>query len=350
MQEHRAPFADGRSEELICAPVLAVVIPCFRVRQHVLSVIRDVGDEVAQIYCVDDACPDHSGTFILEHCSDPRVRVLFNPTNLGVGGAMITGYRAALESGADVVVKVDGDGQMDPRLIPSFVWPILSGEADYTKGNRFYNLADAKPMPPVRLIGNAILSFLTKISSGYWNVFDPTNGYTAVHAAVLRQMKLEEIAQRYFFESDFLFHLNLIRAVVIDIPMKSVYGNEESNLVISRIFTTFIVKNLRNTMRRLLYSYFLRDFTAASLELIFGLLFVTFGGVFGLTKWIEGVAAGTPATAGTVMIGAFPVITGIQLLLAAVGHDIASVPRTPMHPILSRSEFASRRTPSQTEK
>ena len=340
MQDLQMRAPQTRAETQPVAPVLAVVIPCYRVKRHVLGVLRGIGDEVALIFCVDDACPDRSGAFVQEHCDDPRVRVLFNPVNQGVGGAMIAGYRAALDAGAQVVVKVDGDGQMDPRLIPRFVRPILRGDADYTKGNRFYNLADVKQMPRVRLVGNAVLSFLTKLSSGYWNIFDPTNGYTAVHAAVLRQMQLDAVSKRYFFESDFLYHLNLLRAVVLDMPMQSVYGDEVSNLRIGRVIGPFLKGNLRNICRRVFYNYFLRDFTAASLALLFGVPLVLFGVLFGLTEWVRSIATGMPATAGTVMIAAFPLIAGLQLLLAAVGHDIASVPRVPVHPVLSADDPA----------
>lgn len=315
-------------------PVVVVVIPCYKVRAHVLGVLAAIGSEVDRIFCVDDACPEGAGDFIQQHCKDPRVRVLFNSVNRGVGGAVIAGYRAALEIGATVVVKVDGDGQMDPRLIARFIAPILDDTADYTKGNRFYNLADVQRMPGFRVLGNAGLSFLTKLSSGYWHVFDPTNGYTAIHGAVLRELPLERLAERYFFESDILHRLYLARAVVVDVPMRSVYGEEVSNLRISRVLLPFLWSNLRNTARRLLYCYFLRDFTAASLEMLVGVPLVAFGMVFGAVAWLASINSGVPATAGTVMTAAFPIMTGVQLLLAAIGHDISAVPRVPMHPIL----------------
>ena len=315
-------------------PVVAVVIPCYKVKAHVLDVISAIGPEVDLIFCVDDACPEGSGDFIRTHVTDPRVHVLHNPVNRGVGGAMIAGYRAAAAAGAQVLVKIDGDGQMDPRLVTRFVTPILEGEADYTKGNRFYNLTDVKQMPAVRIFGNAVLSFLTKISSGYWNVFDPTNGYTAIHAAMLGQIPLDRVEERYFFESDLLHHLYLANAVVADIPMQSVYADEVSNLHIRRILVPFLMKNLRNTIRRLFYAYFLRDFSVASLEILIGVPLVLFGLVFGISEWAASLRTGMTASAGTVMTAAFPIIIGVQLLLASIGQDIASVPRTPVHPLL----------------
>src|SRR5438132_10909438 len=192
---------------------IAVVIPCFRVRDHILGVLAGIGREVAAIYVVDDACPESTGQYVAASCNDARVRVLRNEHNLGVGGATMRGYVAALEDGMDILVKLDGDGQMDPARIPSLVRPILEGEADYAKGNRFFDLADVSEMPAVRLAGNAMLSFVNKVASGYWHVMDPANGFTALHASVCRALPLHKIAKDYFFESDMLFRLATLRAV-----------------------------------------------------------------------------------------------------------------------------------------
>src|SRR5690606_26734158 len=135
----------------------------------------------------------------------PRVRVLNHAENGGVGAAVVTGYEAALAEGADIVVKIDGDGQMDPALIADFVRPLLAGDADYTKGNRFYDIASLQEMPKLRLAGNAVVSLICKIASGYWHVMDPTNGYTAIHRTALSALPLRKIDRGYFFESDMLF-------------------------------------------------------------------------------------------------------------------------------------------------
>ena len=167
---------------------VAVVIPCYKVRPHILKVISGIAkDDVWQIYVVDDCCPDRSGDLVEQSCDDPRVRVVRNERNQGIGGAIIAGYKQAIADGAEVIVKIDGDGQMDPALIPYFIAPILSGEADYCKGNRFYDLSNISVMPRIRIFGNAILSLMTKLSSGYWDLFDPTNGYTAIHAGVAKR-------------------------------------------------------------------------------------------------------------------------------------------------------------------
>ena len=243
----------------------------------------------------------------------------------------MTGYRAAIEDGADVIVKIDGDGQMDPSLLPRFIAPILKGEADYTKGNRFYDLAHIRSMPPIRLFGNALLSFMTKLSSGYWSIFDPTNGYTAIDARVAAHLPMHKISNRFFFESDMLFRLNILRAVVVDIPMNAVYGTEKSNLRISNILLEYSHKHVRNFFKRLFYNYFLRDMTVASLELIVGAAMLTFGVVFGSINWFTAAAIHKPAPLGTIMLAALPVLLGIQFLLAFLGFDIANAPRRPIN-------------------
>lgn len=208
------------------APEIAVVIPCYQVGARVLDVVARIGPEVGWIYIVDDACPRHTGRLVEQECTDARVQVLYHQVNLGVGGAVLTGYRAALASPAMVVVKLDGDGQMDPALIARLVAPILRGRADYSKGNRFHHVGDVASMPAIRLIGNAALSFLTKLSSGYWQLFDPTNGFTSIHRSVLAELDFDRIANRYFFESDMLYHLNQLRAVVAEMPMRACYQDE----------------------------------------------------------------------------------------------------------------------------
>lgn len=313
------------------ATVVAVVIPCFRVKDHILEVIARIGPEVTQVFVVDDACPQGSGDFVLGHCQDPRVRVLKNPSNFGVGGAVMTGYAEALRHGADVVVKVDGDGQMDPALIARFVAPIIKGQADYTKGNRFYDLAQVDHMPAMRLVGNAMLSLVAKVSTGYWNLFDVTNGFTAIHAKVLRRLPMEKISKRYFFETDMLFRLNTVRAVVVDIPMDAKYGSETSNLRIHKVLLEFAGKHLRNFCKRIFYNYFLRDMTVASLELVAGTGMLLFGLVFGIENWAKSVSTGTSAPLGTIMLAALPTLVGLQLLLAFVAFDVANMPRRTIH-------------------
>jgi len=318
---------------------IAVVIPCYRVTRHVLSIIAAIGPECRRIFAIDDGCPDKSGDFIETKCSDPRVIVVRHEKNLGVGAAMITGYLSALHEGHDVVVKIDGDGQMDPSLLMDFVAPILNRDADYTKGNRFYDIETVRGMPRIRLIGNAFLSFMTKLSSGYWDIFDPTNGYTAIHHNALSQLPLKKLSKRYFFETDMLFRLNMLRAVVVDIPMMARYGDEVSSLRISRIIGEFFFKHLRNLGKRIFYNYYLRDVSVASFELPAGLLLMFFGVTFGSWHWFDSARAGIATPVGTVMLSALSSLMGLQLFLAFLAYDISSVPRRAL------SQFQRSRAP-----
>ena len=311
---------------------VGVVIPSYRVCGEILDVVGNIGPEVSRIYVVDDGCPDGSGDLVQARCDDPRVAVLRHGENQGVGGAMITGYRAALADGMEIIVKLDGDGQMDPSLIPDFVAPIAAGETDYAKGNRFFNPEDIRSMPKGRIAGNAMLSFMTKLSSGYWDLFDPMNGFTAIHSNVAEHLPLGKISKGFFFETEMLIRLNTMRAVVVDIPMSAKYGGERSNLKPSRIAGEFLVKHVRFLFKRICYNYYLRDLSLASIQLPLGLLLLLFGLAFGGWHWMGSARAGLPASPGTVMLAAMPLLVGIQLVLAFIGFDVASVPRQPIHP------------------
>jgi glycosyltransferase involved in cell wall biosynthesis len=310
---------------------IAVVIPAYKVADHILDVVREIGKEVDFIFVVDDACPQNSGELVKKSVKDKRVQVITHSANQGVGGAVVSGYRAALDVGADIVVKLDGDGQMDASKIGELTAPIIAGKADYTKGNRFDSITGLRQMPGIRIFGNGALSLMTKVSTGYWNVTDPTNGFTAIHADLLRGITLEMLSKRFFFESDLLFRLSLARAVVWDIPMESRYGTEKSNLRISKAIFEFTWKHGINFHKRLFYNYYLREMSAASIELPIGIVMSWFGLIFGLVKFNESLETGMPATAGTVMLSAVPLILGIQFVLAFLSNDIASVPKRVRH-------------------
>jgi glycosyltransferase involved in cell wall biosynthesis len=312
-------------------PVVAVVIPSYKVTAHIIQTIGEIGTEVSHIFVVDDACPNSSGKLVESEVKDKRVKVLYHTENQGVGGAMITGYRAALESDAEIVVKLDGDGQMDPALIKDLIAPIVLGRADYTKGDRFDSLTGLSQMPGIRLFGNAGLTLLTKISTGYWNITDPTNGYTAIHRDALKALPLGMLSKRFFFESDMLFRLSIYRAVVWDVPMLARYGSEKSNLSIAKTLWEFPWKHFKNFHKRLFYNYYLRDISAASIELPLGMLLWWFGVFAGFDALMSSLSNGVAASTGTVMISVVPLILGFQLLLAFVSHDVTSVPNRPKH-------------------
>ncbi|MBI5539974.1 MAG: glycosyltransferase family 2 protein [Bacteroidia bacterium] len=309
---------------------IAVIIPCFKVRDHIIKLISEISYNVNNIYIIDDCCPEKSGQFVKENISDPRVIVIFHNKNLGVGGAVKTGYRQALEDGCEIMVKLDGDGQMDPNLISQLIKPIINGKADFVKGNRFHNITTLLKMPRIRLIGNSILSLINKIVTGYWNIMDPTNGFIAIHHFALKQLPLDKIENRYFFESDMLFRLSSNRAVVTDFIMDAKYQNEKSSLNIKKVLFEFPPKYFIRFNKRIFYNYFLRDFNIASIELIFGIILFLFGFSHGLNNWIGNSYYHIPTPSGTVMLAALPIILGFQLLLSALNFDINNVPKTPL--------------------
>jgi glycosyltransferase involved in cell wall biosynthesis len=310
--------------------MVAVIIPSYKVKDSILGVISKIGPEVEKIYVVDDECPQGTGKFVLENCTDVRVEVLFNQSNLGVGGAVITGYKKALGDGYSIMVKLDGDGQMEPSLIPRFIDPIIRKEADYVKGNRFYDLEFLRTMPALRRFGNSMVSFISKLTSGYWNIMDPANGFTAISAIALKHLPLNKIDRRFFFESDMLFRLNTIRAVVQDIPMHAEYGKEKSNLKVSVVFVQFPFKYMNRLTKRIFYNYFLRDFNIGTLELIMATIFLGFGFIFGGIHWIYSLETLQPATAGTVLLAGLPIILGFQSFLAFLHYDLANIPQKPL--------------------
>ena len=318
-------------------PAIAVVIPCYRAANTLAAVLADIGPEVRDIWCIDDGSPDDTSAVVVKAAAaDPRIHLLKRAANGGVGAAVVDGYRAAIAAGATVIVKVDSDGQMDPAFIGEFAAPILSGQADYVKGNRFFNADTVSAMPASRLIGNAGLSFFSKLSTGYWDLFDPTNGYTAIHADVAAALPLDRLHYRFFFESDLLFRLSIIHARVIELPLSAQYDAPNSHLSELRCLFTFPGLHLQNAWKRIVYNYFLRNFSIASVNLLLGVALVMFGLAFGIAHWVESAETDVPATTGTVMLSAVPFLLGMQLLLSFLSQDMAQVPREAIHPFIAR--------------
>ena len=248
---------------------------------------------------------------------------------------MRTGYSAALALKADIIVKIDGDGQMDPSLIEILVAPIIAGQADYTKGNRFFNAYSTHKMPSIRLLGNLGISLLSKFASGYWHTIDPANGFTAIHGKVLCLLPLHQISKNYFFESDMLFHLSLLRANVKSLPMPTVYSDEISNLSILKTLLTFPSKYLNRFVRRIWWHYFASQLSIVSLQIVLAILLLSFASFFGGYHWWRSIASHIPATAGTVMLAGIALLFGVQCLIGALSADIANTPSQAIHPQIS---------------
>ena len=316
-------------EKVIRRESIAVVIPAYKVAPYIKSVISEIPEIVERIIVVDDASPDETEN-IVKGINDSRVQYIRHDANQGVGAAVITGFNYALGLGSTILVKLDGDGQMDPKMLPALIEPVVIGEADISKGNRFADLITIKKMPYLRRIGNLALSFLTKLATGSWRTFDPTNGYLAIDASVYKGLKHEYLHRRYFFEISLLFAINMNRAVIVNVPMPACYRNEQSSLSIGRTLFEFPWLLIKTFIRRIWLQYFVLDFSVSSLFLISGLFLGTFGILWGSVAWYRSIKSGLTASTGTVMIAVLPCILSFQLMIQTIVMDVLQLPSHPI--------------------
>ncbi|MDF9828230.1 dolichol-phosphate mannosyltransferase [Ereboglobus sp. PH5-10] len=316
---------------------IAIIIPCYKVRARILTVIATIPTWVDSIFAIDDCCPEKTGDFLKLNCRDERLTVIYNESNQGVGGACTAGFTAALKHGCDIIIKMDGDGQMDPAYLRRLIHPIESGLADFTKGNRFYHLNELQSMPLVRRIGNIGLTLLTKFASGFWHISDPTNGYLALHSSILNMFSSKRLAKRYFFETSLLVHMNIINAVACDVPIPAKYDNEHSSLSIGKSLVEFPVKLIMSLINRIILKYFIYNVNATTVLLTLGTMLCAGGGLFGGYRWILGEVNSQAQTAGTVALAFLPIILGTQMLLQAILLDIMDKPVIPLHKIIKDS-------------
>lgn len=305
---------------------VAAVVPAYNESAHIVDVIQRMPALVDHILVVDDCSKDGTAE-AAERSGDARVEVIRQQAQSGVGGAMIAGFTRAMEINADLVVKIDGDGQMDPAQVATLLSPLVHDGYDYAKANRFLHTAALQQMPLLRLIGNFSLTFLTKLASGYWHVFDPQNGYIAITATALRSIDLQHLARDFFFENSMLIELNILSFRVKDVAMPAHYGNEVSSLRIHRILTTFPRYLARSFCWRVWQKYMLRDFSAIALFLLVGAPLMLVSGTLGLLTWAHSLWTGQPATTGTVMLSVLPFLIGFELILQALMLEIRESPR-----------------------
>jgi glycosyltransferase involved in cell wall biosynthesis len=320
---------------------VAAVVPAYNVSAELGDVLRQMPMIFKTIIVVDDASRDSTAAVAEGYAQlDPRIILVRHGANCGVGGAMITGFQKALEAGADIVAKIDGDGQMPLWLVPDLVQPLIDGVADYTKGNRFRDFQAVRAMPFVRRFGNVVLSFLSKAATGYWQCFDPTNGFVAIRADVLSQLPLKKIDPTYFFETSMLSHLYMLGAVVKEVPMPARYAGETSSLSITRVVRQFPGKLIGSLLRRLFLKNFVYDFNLESFHLLTGLPLLLAGMLYGGYNWWWYASRNLAAPSGTVVLSALFIMLGTQLLISAVNLDLQSVPREPINAGAIRSAAA----------
>jgi glycosyltransferase involved in cell wall biosynthesis len=304
---------------------IAVVVPAHNEEALIGKTVSTMPDLVDHVIVVDDASTDAT----CEKAStagDARVQVIRHEYKLGVGGAIVRGHRRAVELAADVAVVMAGDAQMDPEYLPVLLDPICDDGYDFTKADRFFGFDSFLGMPRYRVVGNVLVGFLAKASTGYWNLFDPLNGYTATRTEALRRLPLERVRTDYAFECDILVYLNTIRARGKDVPVPAVYGDERSGIRLFRDARKLLWAMFRGFWRRITWKYILWSFSPVSIFLFAGLALVGWGLGFGV--WVAVETLGTPeASAATVLMSVGPLLVGINLLLVATVLDILETPR-----------------------
>lgn len=302
---------------------LAVVVPAYNEAQRIERVLENMPQIVDAVIVVDDFSTDQTADRAAA-VKDSRVRVIRHKVNQGVGGAMATGLSGALEIGADLIVKMDGDGQMNPTRLESLLQPLVDEEYGYAKGNRFLHSNELMWMPRHRLFGNFILTFLTKLSSGYWHIFDPQNGYIAIRADTLKALNLHGLSRGYFFENDMLVRLNVCNVRIKDVPMPAIYNGNHSSMSISRVLVAFPFYLFQRFWKRIYEKYVLRDFSAIAAFYISGFLLLAWGTIFGGITWSISIIHNTDASTGTVMLSVLPFLMGFQLVLQAITLEMHS--------------------------
>lgn len=309
---------------------VAVAIPYYRAAKQLPRVIAKLPAYVSAVIIVDDQSPEPLPKDAVEQVLPDGIACHFlaHPVNLGVGGATKTGFTKALELEMDVVIKVDADDQMDLNHIPALLDALAQNSGvQMAKGNRFRDFKALQAMPSTRKFGNLGLSFLIKVATGYWNNFDPTNGFLAIKTSALRQLDFEKLSDRYYFETSLLAELYFINARVRDVPMPAIYGDEKSNMNVWRMPFLFGRKLSVTFIKRIIKTYFLYDFNIGSIYILFGLPLFLFGVIYGVYEWISYASADVLAPTGTIMLITLSIILGFQLLLQAIQYDIIQAPK-----------------------
>jgi len=302
---------------------VAVVVPAYEEEHLVGTTLLGIPDVVDRVYVVDDASSD--GTVAAARAAaDARTEVIVHERNGGVGAAIATGYKRALAEEIDVVVVMAADNQMDPAELVTLVEPVARGDVDYAKANRLFTGEAWSVIPHTRYLGNAMLSLLTKIASGYWHVADSQAGYTALGLDALRRLDLDRIYRRYGFPNDILVHLNVINARVRDIPSRPIYGvGERSGIRLRKVVPRISWLLVKGFFWRMGEKYVIRDFHPLVFFYALGFLMLAIGLALGITETILRIL-GNQITTATIVLVALLLVSGSQFTLFAMWFDMES--------------------------
>lgn len=304
---------------------IIVITPAYNEANHIAKVINGLPDYIDNIVIVNDASTDNTEQVIMANMN-PRVIYLKNEKNCGYGGSVTRAVNKAIELGADIAVKMDGDNQMDPKYLPDLLDPICEHGYDYTKGNRFFSKEGLKGMPKHRVLGSIILTFMTRLASGYWRMFDAQNGYYAIGPRALNEIDFDSLSQGWSYGNDLLINLNILGMKIKGIPIPAVYGDEVSHMRMWKVIPNLGTFLFLGFFRRFYRKYVLRGIHPIALFFFSGLTLLTWGIGFGLLAWHHSSATGVPATTGTVMLAAIPLLMGFEMLLWSLVLDIQEDP------------------------
>jgi glycosyltransferase involved in cell wall biosynthesis len=300
---------------------VAVVVPAFDEESLVGETIRGIPGFADRIFVVDDASRDATSARA-EGAGDPRVQLIRHERNEGVGAAIVTGYRRALEEEIDVTCVMAADNQMDPAELASLVEPVARGEVEYAKANRLFSGEAWTVIPHTRYLGNAVLSLLTKIASGYWHVADSQAGYTAISLAALQRLDLDRLYPRYGFPNDLLVHLNVQNARVRDVPSRPIYDvGERSGIRLHAVVPRISWLLFKGFWWRMGQKYVIRDFHPLVFFYVFGVVMLLAGLILGLVELVLRIL-GNEITTPTIVLVAVLVIAGLQMTLFAMWFDM----------------------------
>ena len=307
---------------------IAAVIPAHNEAAHIGAVLDALPDTIDYAVVVDDGSTDTTGAEIAAAATrlGDRLQVVTHETNGGVGAARVSGMRQVLErADADIVVSLDGDGQMDVAYLGRLLDPVVDGY-DFSKGNRFFTSSSFESMPSHRIFGNIALTFMTKLATGYWSIFDPQNGFTALRVSTLARLDLNTIATGYAYENDLIGRLGLVRARIADVDIPAVYGNEVSGINLDTVVPEISHVLWRTFARRFWLTYVLRSFSPVALFAFFGAPLLLFSLVFG-TSVVIGAIGPSEVSAANAVLTSLTFSTGFTLLLAALVIDVLGEPR-----------------------
>ena len=299
---------------------IGVVVPAYNEEKLIGETLSGIPEYVDRIYLIDDGSTDRTGD-VVKSFRDPRVLYLRHDENKGVGAGIINGYKLALRDEMDVVAVMAGDNQMDPAELPRLIIPILEGEADYTKGNRLLSDSFRTGMSPLRSFGNTLLSLITKIGSGYWQVTDPQNGYTAISRQALESLDLDAVYPYYGYCNDLLIKLNAFGMRVMDVVIPARYGREKSSIKYSRYVLKVSPMLFKGFLWRLRVKYTVLDFHPLVLFYLAGMIALPLGMLFGFWAFLQALLQ-TPLSSYYVLLDLFVLGMGVQMLLFGMLFDM----------------------------